>query len=172
MAKITIFGLAGTGTTTIGKMLAERLNYRFVSTGNIFRQKASDLGLSLYEFDLLCNSKPEYDQQIDAETEKLGKENDDFVLESRLGWHFVPDSFKVKIVCDDNVRFGRVATRDGISLEEAKAKSLKREADGPRRYRDLYGIEDFGADSHFDLIIDSTNLSPAKIVEKIKEGLN
>jgi len=171
MAKITIFGLAGTGTTTLGKLLALRLNSKFVSTGNIFRQMATDLGLSLYEFDVLCNSNSEYDRRIDAETEKFGIENDNFVLESRLGWHFIPDSFRVKILCEDKVRFGRVAARDGISQEQAKEKTLKREADGPQRYRELYGIEDFGADSHFDFIIDSTNLSPAEIVERIIEAI-
>ncbi len=167
MAKVTIFGLAGTGTTTLGRLLAEQLGYQFVSTGNIFRQKASELGLSLYEFELLCNADSEYDKAIDQATEKLGKENDNFVLESRLGWYFVPDSFKVKIICSDQVRITRVATRDNLSFSEAEAKTLRREHDGELRYQEFYGINELAPDTAFDLVIDSTHLTPAEICERI-----
>lgn len=167
MAKVTIFGLAGTGTTTLGKLLAEQLGCQFVSTGNIFRQKASELGLSLYEFELLCNADSEHDKAIDRATEKLGKENDNFVLESRLGWYFVPDSFKVKIICSNQVRIKRVAVRDHLSFSEAEEKTLKRESDGELRYKEFYGIDELAPDSAFDLVIDSTHLSPAEICEKI-----
>lgn len=167
MAKVTIFGLAGTGTTTLGKLLAEKLGYQFVSTGNIFRQQAKEHGLSLYEFESLCNTDPAYDLAIDEETKKLGRENDRFVLESRLGWYFVPDSFKVKIICSDEVRLGRVATRDHLSLLEAEEKTFKRETEAEKRYQEFYGLAELAPDSAFDLIIDSSNLTPAAIVEKM-----
>jgi len=167
MAKVTIFGLAGTGTTTLGKLLAGQLGYQFVSTGNIFRQQAKEHGLSLYEFELLCNTDPVYDLAIDEQTKKLGQENDGFVLESRLGWYFVPDSFKIKITCSDEVRLGRVATRDQLSLSEAKNKTFKREVDAEKRYQEFYGLTELAPDSAFDLIIDSTHLTPEEICERI-----
>jgi CMP/dCMP kinase len=171
MAKITIFGLAGTGTTTVGKKLAEHLGYTFTSTGTIFRNKAESLGLDLYSFEELCNKDPRYDFEIDKETDKFGKENGDFVLESRLGWYFIPDSFKVKVVCDFDTRIKRVAQRDNLSFEDAKEKTLFREHNGVTRYREYYGIDDFGADQHFDLIVDSSAHMPDEILEKINHEL-
>jgi cytidylate kinase len=41
--KITIFGLAGSGTSTIGKLLCEKLGYKFMSSGNIMRSWAKEL---------------------------------------------------------------------------------------------------------------------------------
>lgn len=167
MAKITIFGLAGTGTTTVGKLLAEKLGYPFMSSGKLFREKAASLGLSLYDFEALCNTDASYDRALDDQLVVYGNTHQDFVLESRLAWHFIPDSFKVKIVCDFNTRIARIARRDNESIEEKKKKTLFREAAGPARYREFYGITDFAPDTAFDLLLDSTHRRPDALVEDI-----
>ena len=214
MAKITIFGLAGTGKSTVGKMLAKELrvcsktsqmrgaseacdqgvvtysaganeqsnkadegfgicsSYTFVSSGNLFRNKAASLGLSLYAFEELCNTDKKYDIELDKEIEKFGKENDNFVLESRLGWHFIPDSFKIKLTCDLKTRVERVARRDKVTFEEALAKTKFRESSGVKRYAETYGITNFAPDSVFDCIVDSTKIGPDGIVKKMLEAFN
>lgn len=168
MAKITIFGLAGTGTSSVGKELAKRLNYSFLSSGQVFRQKAESLGLDLYDFEALCSQKPEYDKALDQEIATFGKTNDNFVVESRLAWYFIPDSIKIKIICDDSERVKRVAGRDKISFEEAKTKTEFREGVGAKRYEEYYGLTNFGADENFDLILDSTHWPVEEIVNKIE----
>lgn len=167
MAKITIFGLGGTGTSTVGKLLASKLDYPFMSSGNMFRQKAKDIGLEFYVFENLCNSEPKYDLELDQELAKYGKENDNFVLESRLGWYFVPDSLRIKIICPEEERVGRIARREDLSFEEAKEKTLTREKDGADRYEKMYGIKEMAPDNLFDLIIDSGEFRPEQIVEQI-----
>jgi cytidylate kinase len=171
MAKITIFGLAGTGTSTVGKLLASRLAYPFMSSGNMFRQKAKDLGYEFYAFEELCNRQPVYDLELDQELVKYGKENANFVLESRLGWHFIPDSIKIKITCSDDVRIKRVANRDGITFEEAERKTFDREKNAAMRYENTYNIKEMAPDSIFSLIVDSTELRPEQIVENIISAL-
>lgn len=171
MAKITIFGLAGTGTTTAGKLLATELGYEFISTGNLFRQQAAELGLSLYDFEKLCNENPSYDRQLDDRVKQLGQQKNNFVLESRLAWYFIPDSIKIKLVCDESTRIARVASRDNLSLAEATIKTKQREQDGPARYAQIYGLTEFAPATAFDLILDSGRLSPAEIVTEIRTFL-
>lgn len=168
--KITICGLAGTGTSTVGRQLAAELDYEFVSTGDIFRSKARDLGMSLNEFEELCKTDEQYDKALDADIEKLGRTKDDLVVESRLAWYFIPDSFKVKFECNDEVRTDRIAERDGISREDAHRQTGEREEYIRDRYRRYYGIECFDDPAHFDCVIDTTEIRPPEIVARIREA--
>ena len=170
--KITIFGLAGTGTSTVGKMLAEKLGLKFLSAGDIFRRKAEDMGLTLAELHDLAVNDPSMDKECDEEIEKFGKENDDFVVESRLSWHFIPDSIKIKLDTDLDTRVSRVAQRDWLLWKNAKEGVLKRERDDEARYAKFYGIKDLSKDEHFDIIIDTSQITPPQVVDKIVELVN
>lgn len=167
MTKITIFGLAGTGTSTVGRLLASKLNCAFFSTGGIFREQAAALGVPIQDYDKLAEKDENIDREVDLRIAHIGKIHENLVLESRLGWHFVPDSFKVKFVCDDTERFSRVARRDGLSLPDAIKNSLSREKSHSERFRKLYGMEDYGADEHFDFIINTTDVRAYEVVDII-----
>ena len=167
MAKITIFGLAGTGTSSTGKMLAEKLGYTFMSSGNMFRKTAEENGRTLKEFEDLTSKDDKYDRELDRQMKEFGEANDNFIVESRLAWNFIPDSIKIKLTCDFNVRLERVAKRDEISFEEAKEHTEFREQKISERYSKYYGITDFN-DEKFDLVIDNSNTSLAEVVEKIE----
>lgn len=165
--KITIFGLAGTGKSSVGKKLAKRLFSAFVSTGKVFREQAKEAGVAVHVYDKMAEEDPSIDQKIDERISQIGKIHENIVLESRLGWYFVPDSLKVKFVCEDDVRFRRVAGRDDISFDEAKRVSALRENSHMERFRKVYGIEDYSADEHFDLIIDTTSTHVSEVIEVI-----
>ena len=47
---ITIGGLAGTGTTTAAELLSEKLEIPYISAGSVFRDMASENGMSVLEF--------------------------------------------------------------------------------------------------------------------------
>ena len=167
MAKITIFGLAGTGKTTAGKMLAEKLGYAYMSTGNIFRAYATDLGMTLAELEEASELTDIHDKKLDMNTAEYGKTHDNFVFESRLAWHFIPDSFKIKLSCEFHERVSRVANREGKSFEDAKNETLHREGLITGRYQKYYGIVDFNADTNFDLIVDTQTNDAERVVELI-----
>jgi CMP/dCMP kinase len=169
--KITIFGLAGTGKSSAGKKLAEKLQCAFFSTGNLFRELAKEAGMSVHEFDIVAENDSSIDQKLDERIAQIGKVHESLVLESRLGWYFVPDSLKIKFICEEEERFKRVAHRDNISEEEAKIQSTIRENSHLERFKKVYGIEDYSADEHFDLIIDTTSIHTSEVVEKILEVL-
>ncbi len=170
MAKITIFGLAGTGTTSAGKMLAEKLGYQFVSSGHMFRKMAEENGMSLNEFEELTNKDPKFDNELDEKIKEFGEKNNNFIVESRLAWHFIPDSLKVKLICDFDERIKRVATRDNLSFEEAREHNEFRDKKIAERYAKYYSIKDF-SDDKFDLVIDTTTTSIQDVALKIGEYL-
>lgn len=171
MAKITIFGLAGTGKTTAGKMLAEKLGCAYVSTGNIFRSYADEKGMTLNEFEELANKTDEYDRRLDTETAVYGKKNHNFVFESRLAWHFIPDSFKIVLVCPLEERVSRMAHREGKSFDKVFEETLQREELITKRYKNYYGIENFDNPKNFDFVVDTGPNNAEKVVEMILEEL-
>ena len=171
--KITIFGLPGAGKSTVGKALADKLGYVYMSSGNIFREMANNHNMSIYEFDEYARDNPKFDIELDKHVEKFGVENDNFVFESRLAWHFIPDSFKIKLLCEEDVAFKRISERENISFDEAKSKTVKRSDTISNRYKNIYpNIKYPPEDLVFDLIIDNTYISVDKQLSEIIEKLN
>jgi CMP/dCMP kinase len=167
MAKITIFGLAGTGKSTAGKILQSRTGYDFVSTGSIFRAMAEQHGMSLAEFEVLSNTNDTYDRELDRQTGEYGASHDNFIFDSRLAWHFIPDSFKVKLDCDFDVRTQRISEREGKDVEQVRAETTSRENLITERYKKYYGIEDFSNNRNFDFIVDTKANNAEQVVDLI-----
>ena len=72
-----------------------------------------DKGLSVEEFNKQVNEATRngdrsVDKMIDDTTAKIGRERDNIMFDSRLAWHFVPDSFKVFVITDINEASRRV----------------------------------------------------------------
>jgi CMP/dCMP kinase len=171
MAIITIFGLAGTGTSSCGKLLAKKLGYDFISTGSLFRSQAEELGLTLHEYEKNINNNPDKDKEFDQKIKQIGLEKDNLVIDSRLAWYFIPNSKKIKFYCPDEIRLKRVSDRDGVSKEEAEDKTFFRENSHMIRYRKTYGLADYTDDKNFDFIIETSRLTPEEIVEIILKEL-
>src|SRR5690606_35113569 len=83
---ITISGLPGSGTTTLSRVLAADLHLERVPGGEVFRQLASEGGMSLAQFGAYAQDHPEIDQELDHRL-TVRAEAGDCVIESRLaGW--------------------------------------------------------------------------------------
>lgn len=164
MAKITIFGLEGTGTRSAGKTLAEFLGYNFLSSEQLFKRKANELGIEFCKFEEFCRRNPKYDLELDRSIAEFGRKKDNFVVESRLAYHFIPDSIKVKFICSYYTRVRRVANRHGIPFSSASEKTNARESAAIKRYRQFYSINRLAPDNKFDLIIETSHKSVPEIV--------
>jgi CMP/dCMP kinase len=174
---ISISGAEGAGKSTIAKMLAEKLGWPRHYIGGIRRQKAAERGLTLAEYNKLGESDPSTDVEVDEYQRKLGLEQDDFVIEGRTSWHFIPHSFKVFL----DVRMEEAAKRIYLALQEncernegkdldseaAVLESLKKRRESDRiRYRKYFNIDVFDL-SHYDLVLDTSDLGVEDVFERL-----
>ncbi len=67
MGVIAISGQAASGKTTVARELANRLNYRFVSIGELFRRIAVERGVSLLELHRIAETDFSIDRAVDEE---------------------------------------------------------------------------------------------------------
>jgi len=171
MAKITIFGMAGTGKTSAGKELAKRLGFQFFSGGDFARETARKLEVDINELDALSETDRKYDQEIDDAVEEFGKNNDNFVVECRLAWYFIPDSFKVCFVCDFDERTKRIAIREGKDLATVREETRQREDSIHERFSKYYDIPDIEDRGHFDYTVDTGCDSLLEVVESITKEI-
>ncbi len=166
--QITVGGVPGAGKTTIGKLLAKELGYDFYSIGSIRRKLASERGLTISEF----NNLPENtDKQVDNYQKQLGEKEDDFVVEGRLAFYFIPNSVKFFFDCDLEVAAKRIL-KDQRDSEESyedlqdSYKALKeRMANDSKRYEKYYGLDCYDK-KNFDHIIDTSSLTIEQVLKR------
>ncbi len=177
---ITITGVPGAGKSTIAKLLSKRLNMPWYSMGDIRGKLALERGMTIDEFNHLGETQAFTDQEVDVYQTKLGKEEDHLIIDGRLSWHFIPNSFKIFLDADENEAAQRIfdAAKQGLrkdeepsaSVEETKKRVHARLASDQKRYQQYYGLNHLDR-GNFDLIIDTTLLTPDQIIEQILDKI-
>ncbi len=174
---ITISGDIGSGKSTCGKLLRDQLGFKYLSTGDIQRRIAADMGISTLELNLLSEKDKSIDKKIDDHTRALADSDENYIVDSRLAWHFIPSSYKVFLRCKDEIAADRIFNdRNRISDENTRSimllleKIKDRRQSEKRRFQSLYGI-DFEDLSNYDQIVDSSFFKPQVIVDLIKDGV-
>jgi cytidylate kinase len=139
---ITVSGPHGTGKSTYAKALAEALNLRYVSAGELFRQLAKEKGMTLEEFSKVAAENPDIDRIIDERTKAEARKGG-LVIDAQLGAWMAGDTADVKVlmIAPDKIRLKRIAERDRISFADARKETLTREMIQKRRYKRYYGID-------------------------------
>lgn len=167
---ITLNGDLGSGKSTVRKLLVKE-GFADISIGNIMREMAKQANMSIEQFGYIANNNPDIDRQIDDELVRLSKLNDKAVFDSRLAWHFIPDSFKVYIAVNIDTAAVRVFNDNREnekfnSVEEAKKSLLNRRKLENERYSAEYNVNMLDM-TNYDFVIDSTNITPEEVAEKI-----
>lgn len=163
---ITVSGPHGTGKSTYAKALAKAFSLRYVSAGELFRDLAKERKMSLESFSTLAANDPAIDKLIDERTKTEAKKGG-VVIDAQLGAWMVKDLANVKLlmVAPDEIRFKRIAERDGAAVSTAKKETIAREQIQKQRYKKYYGI-DVDELNVYDLKID-TSLYPLEKTESV-----
>ncbi len=128
----------------------------------------SDITQFLVEY---VSVHPEVDHQVDEEQRIFGKENDDFVLDAHLGFHFVPDSIRICLICDLEEAARRIlddsgrTTETATNIKDSIVSSQKRRDTMHEIFMSLYQV-DIDDHSNFDLVLDTTSLSSDEVFEQ------
>lgn len=145
---VTISGLPGAGSTTLGKHLAQHLGFHYHSGGDFMRQYAIDHGYfdpkeSVHH---LATAYPDdFDRKVDYEMRDNILNKSGFLYESWLSGFLAqqaPNTFKILVICsDDSVRVDRIANRDDVTIEEAKSHIFTREQKNLEKWVGMYSRE-------------------------------
>lgn len=169
---ITISGRPGSGKSVVASKVADVLGIRHVSAGDFMREMAQERGISILELSRLAEQDEAIDAEIDGRTRRLAGSGGDFVIDARLGWHFVPESFKVFLDVRPEVAARRIygarrgTERENTDLETTRAAVNSRTRSETSRYQDYYGL-DYTEPSHYDVVVDTSDLTVDQVVERV-----
>ncbi|MBE6124225.1 MAG: hypothetical protein E7184_01610 [Erysipelotrichaceae bacterium] len=178
----SITGYLGSGKTTICKKLQEQYGFERIYAGGILRELAKEKNMTILEFTkyrLENDEGKKYDKIVDDYTVRIAKENPDkdLIFDSRLAWHFIPDTFKIFVLVSPYEAALRtyLVRKDSdesySSLEEARDLLVERRIAENRNYKKIYGVncEDL---SQYDLVIDTTSITTDAAVSIIMDCYN
>ena len=174
---ISLGGAQGSGKSTIAEKLAEELGWPRYSVGGLRREAAKARGLTLAEYNKLGEEDPSTDFEVDEYQKKLGETEDNFVIEGRTSWFFIPHSLKIylDVSLDEGARriFSHLQQKndrnedvDLKSLEDVKVSNERRLASDKLRYQKYYGV-DVNDKKHYDFYLDTTDLPPDAVLKKV-----
>lgn len=169
--KISLAGDLGSGKSTVSKILIERLGATYYSTGAICRAIAAKYGVNIIEMNQYMETHPEIDHEIDDGLRALSDRDECMIIDSRMAWHFVRDTFRVYMTTElaesakRILRAGR-AEEQASSVEETAENIRARKASERKRYSEQYGV-DCKDLNNYSLVVDSTYATPEEVAECI-----
>ena len=174
---ITISGRAGSGKSTIAKLVAKKLGLKHFSSGDFMRQMAKEKKISLLGLSKLAEKDRSIDKELDERQIKFGKEQDDFVIDGRLSAFFIPKAdFKIFLDADKKIRAERIlkdarTEEKGGNLEDIEKKIEEREKSEAKRYKAYYGYDCYDQ-SKYSYVIDTTSLSIDEVTKRVLDIVN
>lgn len=193
---LALIGNPGTGTTELGKGIAESHNARFLSIGDWVK---STYALNDSERTTGYERRAERDREIDNHIESIilnAPTEGNIVLDSRMSaWIYrdiqdhskprdksLPKVITIYVDADENVAAQRVANRQGISVEEAMSKNSARREKDLASFKLAYPDIQLGnlidpdalytnGKRLYDLVIHNSTMSVGKEIRRINKLL-
>ena len=134
----------------------------------------SDITQFLVEY---VSVHPEVDNKVDEDQRIFGKENDNFVLDAHLGFHFVPDSIRICLICDLEEAARRIlddsgrTTETATNIKDSIDSSQKRRETMHKNFMNLYQVDIYDH-SNFDLVLDTSSLTSVEVFELVSDFID
>lgn len=140
------------------------------------RDLARKQNMTIEEYRQLCEREPKHDKDLDDYQRELGEKQDNFVIEGRTSFHFIPHSIKIYLDVDpmeaarrrlhDETAGDERNEKTFTNLEETAQNLKERKENENISFKKHYGIKPHNKDN-FDLVVDTTNITPDQVVERI-----
>lgn len=175
---ITVGGRPGSGKSTVARFIAEKLGYRYYYMGGLRRNMAQERGLTLRELNALGEKESWTDKEVDEYQKKLGTTEDNFVIDGRMSFFFIPHALKLFIDVAPRIGAERVyrdlqkadnqRNEDGslTSVDAVLESHQNRLASDSKRYQQYYGIDVYDT-KQYDYVLDTSSLTIPEACEKV-----
>lgn len=182
---ITLSGKPGSGKSSTADKVAELLGYTRHSSGEMVRSLLKKKHMTLEQY----NERAEFEHNLDAAVDeelRLLRDQNDIIVDSRLGFYWIPESFKVYLDLNMEVATARIfkdivsnSSRSGEGGNQSLpsvAQSVRERMENERsRFRSMYGIDPYNQ-NNFDLVIDTSRHTPQSVAlavfDNYKDWLN
>ncbi len=174
---ISLSGAPGSGKSTIAQMLADKFNWPRYYMGGLRREAAKKRGMTLTEYNKLGETDPSTDQEVDYYQRDLGNSDDNFVIEGRTSWYFIPHSLKIYLDVEPEEGAKRIFANlqrknnrnEDINLNSwqdvLESNERRQKSDSLRCFK-YYGIKIYDT-KNYDFYLDTTNLGPDQVFQAV-----
>ena len=174
---ITLTGMPCSGKSSVAAYLKEKYGFEIIKVSQKMRVEAEKLGMNILEFNeyLLQNDLGgKFDRDLDDWTRELGEKRrgEKLIFDSRLAWHFVPESFKVFLDCSQEVMLERLKGSDraenekNVKDENGLNSLMQRVRAEDSRYVKIYGFS-YLDKANYDLVVDTSGKNIEQVAEEI-----
>ena len=171
---ITISGRPGAGKGSLKDMVSYFLKFPGYSVGDLRGEMARRHGMDIDAFNKLGERDSETDKLMDEEQMKMGAEQTNFIMEGRLSWYFIPNSFKIFLDVEEHIGAERILKSkrtDEIietDLDSEVARLRMRKESDCKRYQKWYNL-DFSnpRKEWFDFWLDTSFLSQQEVFSEV-----
>ena len=170
---ISISGDIGSGKSSVAQTLTVLTHYEVLSSGTIQRAIAERRGLTTLDLNKVSQIDRSIDDEIDSQLVHIGQTEHRLIVDSRLAWHFIPDSFKVYLSVDPMIGAERVfnarrSTEINPSQQQTLVNNRDRQQLESDRFAELYNI-DFRDHQNYELIVDTSHTAAKQVAVKIND---
>ncbi len=176
---ITLGGHHGAGKSTLGARLAAHYGYKRYSTGDFMRGLAMERDISIIDLNQAAETdNGVIDAILDDRQRDLGNSEDNFIIDGRLAFHFIPHGIKIFLTVTPLEAAHRIfadATRQGVetheTIEHAVANIETRRASENERYMKYYGLHIYDMDL-YDVVVDTSSQTPDEVFEIVIQSID
>ncbi len=130
------------------------------------------MGIDTLEMNRRADTDPSIDERIDGIFIALGDDPKNYVVDSRMAWFFLPQSFKIYLQTDLHISAARILndpdrnSEQYETIEEAMKKIKARKESENARFLSKYKAD--CANMHnFDVVINTNSRSPEMVADLI-----